>query len=82
MKIHVPVLIAGCAVVLLAVAMWRYREEFAEYTRAGQQEMFGDASKRVQRAATGTTMGAGAIGLGMFGIVFIAMAIFAGPSLD
>ena len=82
MKIHVPVLIAGCAAILLAVAMWRYREDLAEYTAAGQQEMFGDASKRVQRAATGKTMGAGAIGLGMFGVAFIAMAVFAGPSLD
>lgn len=81
MRIHLPVLIAGCAIVLLSVVMWKKREAFAEFTATAQQEMFGDASKRVQRAATGKAMGIGAISCAVFGFAFIAMAIFAGPSL-
>lgn len=82
MRVQIPALVAGCAVVLFAAFMWRNREAVAELTSEGQQALFGDASRRVQRTATGKTMGIVAIGFGAMGVAAIVLAIFAGPSFD
>ncbi|MCR6492570.1 hypothetical protein [Cellulomonas sp. P24] len=68
--------IVGCVMVAISVALWRHREAFARFTAEGQQAMYGDRSKRSQRAATGKNVAYPAVGFAVIGVAFIAVGIF------
>jgi hypothetical protein len=80
MKINWIVVAIGCAAEIGAVLEWRHRDTIARITAEGQQAMFGDRSKRLQRGAKGKNIIYPAIGLAVIGLAAIAIGIFGGVS--
>lgn len=75
---NVPLLVGGCVVVALSVLLWRHRESFAEAISQGQADLFGDATRAVQRAATGRTVGAVSLWFAVVGAGLVVIALFGG----
>lgn len=79
-KINWIVVAIGCVMQVVAVFTSRHRVAIAKLTAEGQQAMYGDLSKRFQRAATGKSIAYPAIGASVIGLLAIAIGLFGGVS--